>query len=151
MKRHTFIGLKIADRSDMKTIERLRKQNQAFERELGLLVIKTANKIASATKTAPGFPYITGFLKSSYQADTENTKRTLSAVVGSVAAYAPAVEFGTEPHEINSPVYIKNVGWRYIGMHPGTRPQPYFIPAVEKYEEGFYQAIEEIIKKFDNK
>jgi hypothetical protein len=132
MRKHTFIGLKIADRSDMKTIERLRKQNQAFERELGLLVIKTANKIASATKTAPGFPYITGFLKSSYQADTENTKRTLSAVVGSVAAYAPAVEFG------------------FTGGYP-QRPQPYFIPAVEKYEEGFYQAIEEIIKKFDNK
>jgi hypothetical protein len=33
--------------------------------------------------------------------------------------------FGTKPHWIGSPVFIVNVGWRYIGMHPGTEPNPF--------------------------
>jgi hypothetical protein len=130
MKKHTFIGLKIADRSDMKTIERLRAQNKRFERDLGKVVITTANNIADSTKSAPGFPVRSGNLRASYQADTENTMRTLSAVVGSIVEYAPAVEFG------------------FTGGYP-QRPQPYFIPAVEHHEERFYQAIEKLIERFD--
>lgn len=40
------------------------------------------------------------------------------------AAHPPALflEGGTRPHRIDSPVLIPGVGWRFIGLHPGTRP-----------------------------
>jgi hypothetical protein len=149
MKRDTFISMNIADRSTKKAIDRLSKIDKKFRNDLGILVMQTANKIASDTKRPSNFPYVTGFLKGSYQADTTQTRRTLSAVVGSIADYAPNVEFGTSPHEINSPIFIKGVGWRFIGMHPGTKAQPFFIPAVDKNEPRFYAGIEKLIEHFD--
>jgi HK97 gp10 family phage protein len=54
------------------------------------------------------------------------------AIVGTNVDYAPHVEYGTSPHAINSPVFIRNVGWRYIGEHPGTRAQPFLRPAIDE-------------------
>lgn len=45
--------------------------------------------------------------------------------------YAIFVEIGTRPHRIDSPVYMPGIGWRYIGLHPGTRPQPYLRPSAD--------------------
>lgn len=45
------------------------------------------------------------------------------------ADYSAHVEFGTKPHEINSPVNIKGK-WVYIKTHPGTEAQPFMRPAV---------------------
>jgi hypothetical protein len=39
--------------------------------------------------------------------------------VGTNVEYAGAIEFGSRAHDINSPVLIKGVGWRYIKKHPG--------------------------------
>lgn len=50
--------------------------------------------------------------------------------VVSKALHAPFVEFGTRPHYIGSPVLIPGVGWRYVVMHPGTRPRPFLRSAV---------------------
>jgi len=45
------------------------------------------------------------------------------------ADYTIHVEFGTQEHDINSPVKIKG-NWVYIKTHPGTKAQPFLKPAV---------------------
>ena len=58
--------------------------------------------------------------------------------------YAEFVIFPTRPHWIGSPVYIFQVGWRYIGMHPGTDAQDY--PEMARDEaEG---RVDEIVDRF---
>ena len=58
--------------------------------------------------------------------------------------YARYVIFPTRPHWIGSPVYIFQVGWRYIGMHPGTDAQDY--PEMARSDaEG---RVDEIIDRF---
>ena len=52
------------------------------------------------------------------------------ALVGTNVKYSRDVEYGTRPHAINSPVKIKG-NWVYIGMHPGTRAQPFMRPALD--------------------
>ena len=55
----------------------------------------------------------------------------LIGTVGTNVHYASHVEYGTRPHAINSAVHIPRVGFRYIGMHPGTRAQPFMRPALD--------------------
>ena len=55
----------------------------------------------------------------------------LQGEVGTSIEYGPHVEYGTQPHAINSAVYIRGVGFRYIGMHPGTRAKPFLRPALD--------------------
>ena len=55
----------------------------------------------------------------------------LIGTVGTNVHYAAHVEYGTRPHAINSAVHIPRVGFRYIGMHPGTRAQPFMRPALD--------------------
>lgn len=44
--------------------------------------------------------------------------------------HAHLIEYGTAPHRIDSSVLI-NGTWRYIGLHPGTPPQPFMRPAID--------------------
>lgn len=53
-----------------------------------------------------------------------------TAHVGTNVEYATYVEYGTSPHYIGSAVKTDR-GWRYIGQHPGTKPQAYLRPAVD--------------------
>lgn len=50
-----------------------------------------------------------------------------------VFASAPYAKFhhdGTRPHRIDSAVFITGVGWRYIGMHPGTSANRFLLEAL---------------------
>jgi len=125
MRRQTFVSMEIVGKSDEKLIRQLRKDNAEFERILGLVVITAAFDIANDTKSPATFPVKSGHLRGSYQPDVRHTRKTMSAVVGSIADYAPNVEFGY-----------------------GQRAQPFFEPAVEKNEPRFYTAIEKLITKF---
>jgi len=51
--------------------------------------------------------------------------------IGTNVEYAEAVEYGTRPYEINAPVKIKGVGWRYIKRHPGISGQSYLRHALD--------------------
>lgn len=54
--------------------------------------------------------------------------------VGSNVEYALAKEFGSDPYEVNSPVFIRKIGeWRYIGTHPGVKAKPFLRPALDKH------------------
>lgn len=56
-----------------------------------------------------------------------------------LAPYALYYHEGTKPHDIGSPVLIRDVGWRYIGrspsgkgkMHPGYGGNPFLRNAME--------------------
>ena len=72
-------------------------------------------------------PVDMGGLRNSISSQSSGTTGEVSASVH----YAPHVEYGTRPHAINSAVHIPRVGFRYIGMHPGTRAQPFMRPALD--------------------
>ena len=61
--------------------------------------------------------------------------------------YAWFVEHGTRPHWIGSPVLIPGVGWRFIGLHPGTRPQPFFEPTARRWREEAPRRFRELINQ----
>ena len=65
--------------------------------------------------------------------------------VGTNVEYAPHVEYGTKSHMINSAVNIPKVGWRYIGMHPGTQKQPYLRPALKETRKDITRIFKETI------
>jgi len=69
----------------------------------------------------------TGMLRSSIMSNVSGDEATISAN----ATYAAYVEYGTRPHDINSPVKIKG-NWVYIGRHPGTKATPFMRPALDK-------------------
>ena len=81
---------------------------------------------------------ITGTLRSSIATQKEPLKKT----IGTNVEYAPHVEYGTSPHDIDSPVLIKTpddaIGkWRYIKKHSGSAPKPYIRPAFNEVVNGF--------------
>ena len=68
------------------------------------------------------------------------------AIIGTNLEYAEAVEYGSRPHTINSPVKIKGVGWRYIKTHPGTTAQPYLRPAIDKLKKPLIRLYKQIFR-----
>ena len=56
-----------------------------------------------------------------------------SLILGASAPYASFLEFGTAPHFVGSAVFLKGIGFRYIGLHPGTPPSPFLRPTVEAF------------------
>ena len=85
---------------------------------------------------------LTGLLRSSITVDREYLRKE----IGTNVEYAYGVEYGTSPHEVNSPVLIKTPDdakgkWRYIGMHPGSDPKPYMRPAFNEVKNRFDEYI----------
>jgi hypothetical protein len=58
--------------------------------------------------------------------------------------YAKYVILPTRPHWIGRPVYIFQIGWRYIGEHPGTDAQDYPEMALAEAEG----RVDEIVDRF---
>lgn len=88
-------------------------------------------------------PVMRGFMR---DATTSEYTGELSGVVytDDNVFYKPFVVLGTAPHWIGSPVFIFQVGWRYIGMHPGTDPNDY----PERARMGAEESIDSIIDNF---
>lgn len=75
-------------------------------------------------------PVDTGALRNSIKASKNSD---LMWTVQDGVEYGVYQEFGVmHPYLINSPVFIKGVGWRFITLHPGFPPQPFFTPAAEQ-------------------
>lgn len=70
-----------------------------------------------------------------------------TAIVGTNLEYAQWVEYKTDPHPINGPVKINGVGWRYIGMHPGTKEQPFMRPAIDQNRKSLIRDFAALIRK----
>lgn len=115
----------------------------------GMIIHKTTFDIqADAQQLAP---HDTGNLKNSIQAKTPDA---LTGIVSVGAAYGWFVEAGTRPHEIrpkngkflkfagrNGTVFTSKVS------HPGTKPQPYIEPAVERRLPGLIQAAGKLVSE----
>jgi hypothetical protein len=81
-------------------------------------------------------PVDTGALRASIHASALGS---LSWEVRDGVEYGVYQEFGVmHPYLINSPVFIKRVGWRYIKNHPGFPPQPFFTPAAEQVGANYF-------------
>jgi hypothetical protein len=124
MARNHIISLKVESRSQIRTINSLKKTSDEFHNGLVKVIEQTAINIQRETVTPSNFPVITGFLRSSYQTDTAKTHRDLAATVFSDAEYAPAVEFGLR-----------------------QRAQPFFVPAINMHAEKYFKAIEKLIER----
>ena len=118
----------------------------AIERSIEQALVKAGIRVSGTAISLA--PVATGRLKGSI---TYQTKRTGSRVsggaqpndgvskpqdddvcyVGTNVNYAQAIEYGSKPHFIGSPVKMRKIGWRYIGMHPGYTGQPFLRPAVD--------------------
>jgi hypothetical protein len=80
-----------------------------------------------------------GRLKRSGRTTFQVTPTGCVSKVQFLAPYALYYHEGTKPHDIGSPVLIKDVGWRYIGrspsgkgkMHPGYEGNPFLVDALE--------------------
>lgn len=89
-------------------------------------------RVVTAAKGTKLFKDRTGHLRGSIQPvppKVEGARVVGQAVAG--AEYAQFVHDGTKAHKVNSPVMIAGVGWRYIGMHPGTAPRPFMQEALD--------------------
>lgn len=113
---------------DDKRVKRLLKKmtpavQKAIERFLikGGIIVKTQAKALAPVRTAR--------LKNSISSKVDKMKQMVT-IGPHVDPYDVYVETGTRPHRIDSPVKLKT-GWVYIGMHPGTKAQPYMKPALE--------------------
>lgn len=59
-----------------------------------------------------------------------------SVVIGPTADYGPFVSFGTKAHWIGANIEVAPFTWRFIGMHPGTVPNPYLEDAFNEELQG---------------
>lgn len=97
-------------------------------------------------------PVDTGRLRSSIR--MEFFEDGLAGQVGTDVQYAPAVEFGTAPHEIR-PKKKKALYWPGADhpvkrvMHPGTKPHPFLFPAAEQERPKFIQAIMQALRELE--
>lgn len=81
-------------------------------------------------------PLDTGALRNSIHVSDVSE---LTATIQDGVEYGVYQEFGVaHPYTIDAPVYIRGVGWRYIKIHPGLKPQPFFTPAAEKVGESYF-------------
>lgn len=64
----------------------------------------------------------------------------LSATISDNVPYGVFQEFGVgHPYLIDSPVYIRGAGWRYIKIHPGFPPQPFFGIATNYVSQNYFR------------
>ncbi|MHB8928763.1 MAG: hypothetical protein ACYC9Q_14170 [Bacillota bacterium] len=89
-------------------------------------------RVANEAKGTKLFKDRTAHLRGSIQPVPPKVEKNV--VIGQVVAgaeYAAFVHEGTRAHRIDSPIKIAGVGWRYIGMHPGTSPRPFMQQALD--------------------
>ena len=70
-------------------------------------------------------PHLTGNLHSSLRNESTGPFSYIIYPDEGVAPYALFVILGTAPHWIGHAINMPGIGWRYIGMHPGTAPNDF--------------------------
>lgn len=98
------------------------------------LVKLSAEKFEAVAKT--NAPIKTGALRNSIRATMQSP---LTWQVADGKEYGVYQEFGVNhPYNIDSPVYMPGIGWRYIGVHPGFPAHPFFTPAAETVGQRYF-------------
>jgi hypothetical protein len=103
------------------------------------LVERGARKFEATAKA--GAPVDTGNLQNRIEAKPISS---VSWQIRDNTAYGVYQEFGVNhPYTINSPVNIKG-RWVFIGVHPGFRAQPFWIPAAEAVRAPYFASFSEL-------
>lgn len=125
-----------------KAIRDIQDYEIAIKEEVKNIVKETAFKIQSSSKQKA--PVLSGTLKRSIDVDIANDE--MSAKVFSDLDYAPHVEFGTAPHEIEvKDASVLSNGKKPFGkkiMHPGQVAQPFLFPAYEEEVQEYMDRLE---------
>lgn len=103
-------------------IQRLHNFNILWPKQIGLAVKKSQDICVAYAKAHHFYMDITHKLTDNIKALNPHFLGHL--IRGEIVAetdYAIYVEEGTRPHPINSAVFIHQIGWRYIKIHPGSR------------------------------
>lgn len=140
-----------------KLIIRFKKQAESvfdwIKDKLGLMQPKLEDTIGEILNIFKDYaqtysPVLSGELRDSIEIQWHG----MGGEVIPTADHAVFVLFDTAPHSIGSPVFIQDVGWRYIGLspsgkgkiHPGTTAQDFMSLA---WMDGSYEA-DDIIERF---
>jgi hypothetical protein len=121
------LNAKVDVRSRRELIKFFSNADPNFRRKLGESIAFTVRSIANETTSDASFPFISGFLKGSYDADDSKAMSQLTGSAFSVAEYAPNVEYGINQRE-----------------------QSYFRPAVKNWREKFEKAVDNLLEKTIN-
>lgn len=137
-----------------KVNEAMRKYPAATARELNLAIQKTVKVVeAQAVKEAPVNKQTGGGnLRQNIRSQMTGA---LSGVIMSKAPYSAAVHEGTRPHEIR---YSKpgrgglfnartGQGFGRVVQHPGTRPNPFMLRAIEHTKTTVEKIFETMLKR----
>lgn len=139
------VELKGADR----LVTKFENMSRQMTKEVKESVKKNTYKMESRAKKNAA--YKTGHLKRSIHSDFYNGG--LSGEVSTNVEYAWFVEHGTRPHKItatNAKALKFNIGGDTVFaksvMHPGTRPQPFLVPAFIETRDEFLKDLRRITK-----
>jgi len=125
-----------------------RKALSAGLTEFTLSLFRSVHKVIDEGKA---FTPRTGHLQQSIRPDLTKVNEGKAEIVAD-ASYALFVEFGTRPHEIR-PKRRSSLRWATdegvffakLVHHPGSKPYPFFRPAIE---EGYEEARKSFAKTF---
>ena len=134
---------------DKKLNTDLLKHRNAVKRRTGVALRAGGMLIRNAAQTKA--PVLTGNLKRSINVEAIETGAVQLAIIGTEVSYAPHMEYGTTAHTINSSVFIKGVGWRYIGKHPGTKARPFLRPAFDEQQDAAIAEVEAVLDQLVKK
>lgn len=140
------VTVELANASQVK--QALRRYPIRARKELSLAVMDAARILEADVANSQKTPVDTGRMVQSVGSRRVNL---LTAMMFVATDYAVFVHEGTRPHDVNSPVFIQGVGWRYIGRHKGTKAQPFVEWALRdgaqrKIDDRMVQAVERAIR-----
>ncbi|TKJ30070.1 hypothetical protein CEE39_08515 [bacterium (candidate division B38) B3_B38] len=116
----------------------------AMRKQLKEALTEVLEQMAEYARSYHPYKDRSGALTRSIHAEVNDLRgNLLSARFIADAPYASEVEYGTSPHQVASPVYLKGVGWRYIEVHPGAPPRPFMRPALEAHRGGLPTVLEQ--------
>ena len=142
------MGARVTPESNRRVQQQFDKVDRAAGSKLNDLIFDTATKIHSDTVRSA--PVKFSGLKTGYQIDATKIKQAKASVY-TENEYSIYVEYGTGIYAENG--RGRSTPWSYVNAKgqwfttQGQRPQPHFRPAIQKHEERFFKAVDNLIKQ----
>ncbi|MDH7513549.1 MAG: HK97 gp10 family phage protein [Clostridiales bacterium] len=134
-----------------KSLDKILSKKERIKREVLFTALDIQSKAKKKLREQKAIDE--GYLKNSIVVDT--IRGGLAAEIGSIAPYAPYVEFGTKPH-FPPPDALEDWARRHgfdsawpickVIAKRGLKERPYLSPAYEEEKDGFVQRIKKILE-----
>lgn len=98
----------------------------------------------AASRASQYAPKRTGRLAASVSARRLGSMR-LSVTPG--VSYWPYVEFGVRPFRLGASVYVGGVGFRFVDVHPGIRPQRFLRRAASESLRDLRELVRSLLRE----